>query len=1315
MLDLSRWSDAQRRAISTRGQNVLVSAGAGSGKTSVLVERVMNCILGEDPVDLPRLLIVTFTEAAAGEMRMRIARRLQSIAAIENAQDPDLEHARMQKQALRQLALLEQAQISTLHSFCMNVVRDSFLYLGLDPGFDILSEEEAVVLRTDLFEQILEERLHVGGDLDERARFRQMLYRFGALDPKQLAPVVMRIHRFAQSQPNPQTWLKQMNGLYQQAIHQPLSEMPWTKSFVGWIVRQLQDAQELLTQSHRLSGDVEELQSYADSTREMMSRVKQAADAFSNRDFSFGESSLRAVLSGKSPRAKDHPQKKAVQAGRDAAKKRIKEVLEVVGRGEAALREDVIRLANEVDVLTNLVLEFEDRYWSAKLRRGKLDFNDLEHLALEALTDPNSGQADRIQARFAEIFVDEYQDTSPIQDALVNAAARPQGNVFTVGDVKQSIYRFRMAEPMLFVRKYEQYEAGQGGTTIDLSDNYRSRREVVNAVNFFFEQIFAVEFGGVRYDDRSKMKCGAWYPPLNGGESLAGPVELHLLQRGASEPNPNEPGDVSQSAGADLSDDVDNAPLPSSSETEDGTALEPGATGRYIEEEARVAGLRISQLMGMTPGTSRAQVWDADSQSYRPLQFRDIVLLMRSVRTSINDVVETFRQFGIPAYGAASTGFYGALEVKWLQSALSAIDNPRRELDFATLMRSPLAGFDDVELAQLRLAGRGNFYDAVRSAIREHSTDMPAALLDKLARFMRQFRAWRRLSRRASVEDVVRRVLEDTDFYYYIAGMPAGDARQANVEALLDKVREYDKQSMDGLFGFVEKSRRSVEHNLDAGEARTMGESEDVVRIMTIHQSKGLEFPVVVVLGLGTEFNLGKQERAVQLHRELGLGPYFAEPQTHRRWWTLPNIAIREAELTETLSEEARVLYVAMTRARERLILVGSSRQLQKDLSAAAPRWDFADRTLPLATLLRAKSYLDWIVPAALRHKDAAAVWETCLSEDAALHKDAVFRRKDPMLLHEAEFEVSLWNLPGFRSLYQEDQGLAHVPGAAAGDVEASRKRLDFSDPHRLRRDAAFEVSGDLLARPSAESETAQWGELYTRPLVPAKMSATDLRRLHVAKHKSRQPDENRFRSRQAAESLLEDPPFIRSRQVSGRESGTAFHHVMQHVDLNLPCESFAVVNELDRLLRAGRITQEERNMVNPDDILRFLASGLGRQLAACSRVWREQPFFSRIPVYPEYSVNAVEGQFVIVQGVIDVLAEEQNGWLIIDYKTDRIAPEQAAEKAMEYAAQVAAYRDVVAAWVPSGADVHTFLYFVHPGISIEMGPMSVEDIFQEG
>ncbi len=1223
-----RWSQRQMEAIETRGTNVLVSAGAGSGKTSVLVERVVQCLLAEPGMDLTNLLVVTFTEAAAAEMRERIAARIQALR-VDASERGETQLAR---HLGRQAALLDQAQISTLHSFCMEIVRRNVFVLGLDPTFSLIDPNAATVLRSTLLQERLEKCLAA----DEDGRFRRMLGRFGATDPTRLFDLVLRFDTFAQSQPDPQAWLHTVAAHFTETADS-LQETVWMAPFRALFKRKYNRTLALCERGLVLTEGADELQRYHDAFVTAVDRLRPLRTAAAENPFAAAQATLQAQAAlAARVSAKAHPNRELAKVCRSEAQDLLAELASMLERGEAGFLTDIHQLAPDVVCLIELVEAFASDYEAAKRKRGEVDFSDLEHLALTALQHPESGEAARLQERFQEIFVDEYQDISPIQDALVRAVARREGNTFVVGDVKQSIYRFRMAEPELFLHQYQSLGHSEPGRVIDLSTNYRSRPEIVEMVNFVFAQLFQAEFGGIVYDDGAAMQTGATYPPLKGPFT-----EFHVIYSGQQDQEEEGDGAAEDSA-------------------------ESTAAGSVLETEAMLIANRILTLIGQA-GQPAEQVFDAKTGTLRPATYRDIVILLRSAKGRVETLLDVFGRAGIPAYAATSSGFYDTVEIRWLLAALRAIANPRRDIDLAALLRSPLIGLDDETLGWIRTASKGPFWQALQQAATDDA-EVPAVVRDRARKAMQTLQSWRLRARTESAAAMIRTVLADTQLITYVLSMTDGATRKANIERLTADARAYDETQFDGVFGFVGQVQRFRDEAVDQGEASTLAESEDVVRVMTIHQSKGLEFPIVFVANLGKPFYQGTAEQSFPLHAKFGFGPQFYDEAHHRRWHTFPWIALTEANKAAFLAEEARVLYVAMTRARERLILVGSDKRVERLLTRASNWFKQVDNTLDADGIFTAKSMLDWLTAAFLRHPDAGLL-RSLLSEDAqTIHL---------LPVSHGTLHVGLWN---------------HEAGSAihwqTADRQDSAQPASVSDLARLLdHHAAGAVAPEFTWTAPASA---------TRNQMPGKVSATELRRLWSARQGQG------AESFGSAEKLLDDPLFVETSAALRREAGTAFHTVMQHIPFSTECSAAAVEAVVRDLHERGVLSDRAAELVHADDVLRFLNHSLGRALANAQVVFREQPFFKRIPV---------DDAFVAVQGVIDCLAKLDSGWVLIDYKTDHVRVHEAPAHAEAYRAQIATYLSVARQLV-GDVPISAYLYFVEPGVAVPVTGIDLTALF---
>ncbi|MGF7032013.1 ATP-dependent helicase/nuclease subunit A [Paenibacillus mucilaginosus] len=1372
----STWTDDQWNAIAIRGHSMLVAAAAGSGKTAVLVERIIRRIADEaDPVDVDRLLVATFTKAAAAEMRHRISEALEKAL---NA-NPESEHLR------RQLALIPRASITTLHSFCMEVIQRHYQRIGLDPGFRIANETETALMRQDLLEDLLEEKY---GSSPEDDPFWLLADSFsGDKSDDALFQLIQRLYDDSRSHPWPEHWLQACAAMFETAELEENS--PWIQSLKAYVRVELQGAEALLLEAEdtaNLPGGPDpylaNLQDDLAVVRELRGRAEHGTWASLYEAFqtaSFGK--LKACKGD----GYDKELQERVKELRGEAKDRIGDLKEeLFARTREQYAAELRTVAPLMRLLVEVVLEFGGRFRKAKLAKGLVDFADLEHYCLKILSGEGAGPegltpsaaALEYREQFVEVLLDEYQDTNRVQEAIVELIARETpGNRFMVGDVKQSIYRFRLAEPGLFQEKYKSYrlDGTEPGQRIDLARNFRSRRQVVDGTNYIFRQLMSEGVGEIDYDERAELAYGAGYPdPLPGGEDFA--ADLVLIDRSADE-------DVRE-AGADASEQ--------SAEEEGGAGDDLVAETAELEAvqlEARYIGQRIRGMLA-ADGGRKLQVYDKASKGTRDVSYRDIVILLRATQQWGPVLIEELRAMGIPAYAELNTGYFTAVEVQMLLSLLQVIDNPYQDIPLASVLRSPMAGLDDEELAHIRICRpHGPFYDAVRTYVREErkeeagggvSPEQADRLADdssqdrlegaggtrdraeaaipgetdglpheqaagellaaavppssseragdggretssagdlnaepacdageedgflrrvevqeKLKHFLGQLRAWRNYAAQGSVADLIWRIYRETKVLDFVGGLPGGQQRQANLRALYDRARQYENTSFRGLFRFLRFIERMQRTGGDLGAARALGEQEDVVRIMTIHKSKGLEFPVVFVAGLNKGFNRRDLTDPFLLHKELGFGPKLTDTVNRVSYPTLPWLAIKRKIGMEMLAEEMRVLYVALTRAREKLILVASVRSAEKLAKSWTRFVRHRDARLPDDALAKARNYLDWIGPAVIRHPDA---------EMLRAAADADFESR-PFLAGEA----SRWNVHLLRG-----DVFAGLAQAAAAQSEFSEERWEQVQRHEP-------VDG------TERYEAEVWRRLdWVYPdggasKVLSKTSVTELKRLSEH-HKlletlSDEPSPTLWGETDGRQGtiasgelaalgtgagyrpvIVRRPRFLEQEKGNAAERGTVFHSVMQQIPLK-PAPTLAGIREtLARMVERELITPKQMDMVDPSVILAFFESGLGPRLQSAVSLHREVPFsfaMRAADVNPSVEALAAE-ETVMLQGVIDCLIDEGDGLVLVDYKTDRLKGSSPQTAAARYKMQLDLYgRAVEAIWKRPVTAKYIFLF----------------------
>ena len=1165
-----KWTEEQQKVIDTRDRNILVSAAAGSGKTAVLVARILALVTDPaHPVDIDRLLIVTFTNAAAGEMRQRIRDALEARA--EEAP----ENAHLQ----RQLVLIHNAQITTIHSFCLQVLRSHFHMIGLDPGFRIADEGEMLLLRQDVLKETLEEAYELGaGEVHttETEEFRQLLEQLApGKDDQAVQNALLQVYQFSLGQPWPDEWLAGCRMAYCRPDGEETPPEPdWVRFVVKDTKRVLADVREEILYAITLCQAEHGPYMYEKAMQDDLAMVEalQAADSYRELAKAFAVSGTYTRLSTKKDESVSKEQKEQVQELRAGIKDALASVrVQYFYDRPEALEETFYASGVVVRALTRLVERFMEKLTEKKREKNVLDFSDLEHLALEILVvhDETGIQASpaamEYAEQFKEIMIDEYQDSNLVQELILNSVAgrgRGEANRFMVGDVKQSIYRFRLACPELFLEKYQTYRELENACRIDLHKNFRSRSEVLDGVNEIFRQIMTENLGGIVYDKDAMLYPGAVFAP-DSGEARRLPEFLLL-----------DPEDQDKQ-----------------------------------EAEARLVGMQIQQMVGSFP------VWDAKRSAYRPMAYRDIVILLRTVSGWAETFGEVLSDMGIPCFTGSQKGYFSAVEVRTVLAYLEVLDNPVQDIPLAAVMRSPIGGFSDEALAKLRSASEERrFYDCC-IAYRDNGED--AALRLALDTFFRQMEYFREKAAYTPIHLLLWEILDVTGYGAYAAALPAGRQRKANLDMLVEKAIAYEATSYRGLYHFIRYIESLKRYEVDYGEASLGTESDDTVRIMSIHKSKGLEFPVVFVSGLGKQFNETELRGRLALHSSFGIGCDYVDTTLRLRQPSLLKKVIQKTSALENLGEELRILYVAMTRAKEKLILTGAVPNASQKLEAWQTLNVRAMETLSYSTLTKASSYLDWVLPALLQHSGKDCFLLRVLSAEDLLEESKEAKASD------------LWRV------------LEHPK-----EEPEARRYLErvFSAEYPYEQEQAIsgKVSVTELKKQTQLPEEHEGLELY-----PVKES------------KGTVP---RFR---AAETTM-----------PGSMRGTIYHTFMENLDFH---KKDVLETQLEEWIKCGKMTRDEAAAVRISDIRRFLESDIGLRMERAEeggRLHREQPFVLGVPAHEIRSCWQSE-ELVLVQGIIDAWFEEDDGIVIVDYKTDRVRTMQTL--AGRYHIQLEAYAKAVA------------------------------------
>ncbi|MBP2634885.1 MAG: addA [Firmicutes bacterium] len=1212
-------SPEQQAAIETRNHNLLVAAAAGSGKTWVLVERIISRIT--DPAErlsVDRLLVVTFTNAAANEMRSRIG---EALTAVVNR--PEHIDAELRRHVERQLVLLNAANISTLHAFCQSIVRQYFYLLGIEPNFRVANDTEITLIKSDVLETVFEENYE-----QAEPGFMTLIEHYGDEDSdNSLASLVLKLYEFSRSHPRPDQWLASLHGNFALPAEAGFDDTPWSELVRDKIQLDWEEGRQsllaLMAEAGKPGNPAAYTQSFAEDLQIIDDLLRSACSSWTALAGALAEAEFPRIAAV----GKEVPKeiKDYFQAQRNKVKKKVADAKNAYfERSGAELLADLRQVEPLVAALVQLVRSFAEKFSQAKQEKGIVDFNDLEHLCLAVLRadKDNEGEGQpsavalALKTRFSEIMVDEYQDINRVQEEIIRLVANDeQPNLFLVGDVKQSIYRFRLAEPALFMGKYHGYQNGAmpGCKRIDLSKNFRSRDGVLSAANFLFGQLMTERTAELEYGLAEQLNPGPDYPAAV-GTSLAGPVELIMIDREKNE----ESGEGEE---------------PATTETDAELTVEqsdslPEEELSAFEQEGVLIARRIQQLM-----SGGYLAFDKQAGGYRPLLYRDIVILLRSVRGKAQVLQDRLRQTGIPCYAELDSGYFSETEIAIMLALLQVIDNPQQDIPLAAVLRSPLFGLTGDQLAELRLCQeQGSLWAAV-----EACSQTPDAV-PQMQLFLDKLTAWRNLARRKGVAELIWRIYQDTGYYDYVGGMPGGVLRQANLRALYDRARQYEATNFRGLFRFLRFIERLKNKDSDLSVARALGESEDVVRVMSIHKSKGLEFPVVIVADMGKNFNLMDSSGLVLCHKELGVGPYVTLPELRFRYPTPARWGIAHKLELETKAEEQRILYVALTRAREKLILIGSTKKLAQKCTGWCRAVADEAVKLPASQILKAKSYLDWVGMAVARHADGTGIRQYGECDEAPVGQ-----------------------LPGGNSAWDITIIKAGDINQAAGLGQADDRLLAT-----VRRLEPVECSSDNTWVDKLLNWQYPCGSAIGKP---AKLSVSEIkRRLELVER-----DEAEAMFAPKPSTVHARPRFLQAAsRLTPVEYGVLLHTVMQHIELRSDFTKQAIVEqtaalEAREILPAGQAAEVDAGLISA-----FFATPLGERLVKAKEVWREMPFSLLLPAEKFYPELHGCGEQIFVQGIIDCLFAEEDGLVLVDYKTDYV--DCVEELADRYAAQLSMY-----------------------------------------
>ena len=1178
-----QWTKEQRKVIELRDRNLLVSAAAGSGKTATLVERIIERISkGVSPCNIDELLVVTFTKAAASEMKERIGNAIEKLLLIE----PSNTHLQQQQ------SLLHNAQIMTIDSFCLFVIRNYFHCIDLDPSFRIADEAELTLLKSDVMSEVLEEEYE-----QENEDFLEFVECYsGARTDEVLEEYVRRLFEFSMSYPWQKDWFRQAAAAFDAESIEELEKMPWMKELFSYLIMVLTDIKQINERARTICLEPNGPWMYEEALaldgillQRLLEKTTYTELFEEMKALSF------SVLSRKKDEGVLLEKREQVKAMRDLIKEQLLDIKKKFFFQEPEeMLEDLKQASSSVKVLIRLTEKFSERFSKCKEEKNILDFGDMEHFALKILTEQKEGKAvptaaaRELSIQYKEILIDEYQDSNLVQETILNSISRildKQPNIFMVGDVKQSIYKFRQARPELFLEKYGSYTTKDSQyQKIDLHNNFRSRGQVLFGINRIFERIMQKNFGGIEYNEEAALHLGASYPSSEQlQEKLTGETEFRpelILM------------------------DADDEELIQEDEPKSRKERKQIEEYNKRELEALVAVKRIRELTDPNTGLLLS-----NGNEVRRCEYRDIVILLRTMTGWAETFVEVLGSQKIPAHAETQTGYFKTPEVTTMLNMLKILDNPKQDIPFVAVLYSPIVGLTSEELAQIRAPKRTVcLYEALKAYI---ESGINKELVQKLSEFLKLFLELRKEAFRLPVTALLHKIFDQTGYYYYVIAMPGGEQRKQNLDMLLKRAKTFEATSYHGLFQFIRYIGRLIEYQIDYGEAGMTAGQENAIRIMSIHKSKGLEFPVVFVCGMGKKFNQSDARAKLILHPDYGIGPEYIDYKQRTRTPTLLKRVLQQKGSMENLSEEQRILYVAMTRAKEKLILTG----LVKRPKEVLKKWEESEKTkdgkLFFSTLSSASSYLDFVGPA-------------CVGIDEILIQTLT---KEDLVLEEAK---KVWKEELLKQkLFTKD-----------GILE--QKQLQEQFLNVLSYEYPFEKEA----------------------ILPIKTSVSELRRGDLKEEEMEQ-----FQSVIPEEFEPMIPAFLEGKPGSKpTDRGTIYHRVLECIDYRVlqnkqlkDSYSSIVEKELLRIQLEKKLTQEEIEAVSKPQIAKFLSSSLASRMSEAAKqkkLHRECQFVLGLPaceVKAEYEGDAI----LLIQGIIDAYFEEDEQIVLVDYKTDYVPKEE--------------------------------------------------------
>lgn len=1226
-----KWTKEQSQAINEKGSNILVAAAAGSGKTAVLVERIINKIINEN-IDIDKLLVVTFTNAAASEMRERI------LDAIYKKLEEYPENQNLQ----RQITLINKASICTIDSFCLEVVRNNFFELdNISPNFRIADTTEIELLKQEVIEDIFEEKYE-----NQDENFSKLINTYTSYrDDTPLKELVLKIYSYIQSSPFPEEWLNEKIEMFnlKDKLNEDFSKTPWGNILLKEIEEEIIDDIKTLEDIKKELDLDSELESFSQVVRSDLDFLKILQENINNWDKLYEIYNKMSFVSW--PRKKiESDLKEYAKNVRDDVKKKFSSKLSkiLICNSEEA-NQDIFDMYEILLKLKNLILEFGKEFSKRKRLKNMVDFNDIEHLALDILIKKQEDKieitdvAKRYQKKFIEIAIDEYQDSNLVQEYILTSISN-NNNIFMVGDVKQSIYKFRQAMPELFISKYKTYKNKENKSEndnlkIQLFKNFRSRKNVLDFTNLIFENIMSGSLGDIEYNQEEYLNLGADYKEIE--QNLKAEIDIINLKD-----QENEEENTSEIL----------------EEEENTERLE------NIQLEARFVASKIKELI-----ENKFQVFDRKKNCFRDIKYKDIVVLLRSTKTSAPIFEEEIINLDMPVFSDSSQEYLDSIEIENIMSLLRIIDNPIQDIPLVTVLRSNIGKFTDDELVEIRLSDKyDNFYNAMQKA----KINVGKNLQEKIEKFLNNLEKWRKEQEYLALDEFIWKLYSDTGYYNYVGLMPNGELRQANLKMLFERAKQFETASFKGLYNFINFIEKLKLSSGDLGSAKLIGENDDVIRIMSIHKSKGLEFPVVFLANTGKQFNLMDLNKNILLHQELGIGVKYINYNKQVQYDTLSKSAIRSKVFTETLSEEMRILYVALTRAKEKLYITGTMNDYEKEIEKMkiqVERYSKNGNKINQILIKKYKKYLDWINLVYLYEKGNTKD----LIEYNVLEKEEIIKK--------------------CKRIEQEEIDVVKILDEHKKDKEEIKKIekiLNFEYKHKLATTIPTMSSVTQIKQMQDNMKGSKVGKEDKEKAVQKPEKSNLLKKSkEVKEHKEKatekldkskllKEDKEAKERKEERMTTFDKPKFLKEDKedkLTNAEKGTLVHLCMQHLNEKVEYNLEKIKELVEELERKEIITSKEKENINLYKILEFTKSNIWKEMKKAKKVYKERPFFINIPAKEIYKEEIEEK--ILIQGIIDLYYINENDEIIlVDYKTDYVERGKEQELIEKYKKQLELY-----------------------------------------